>query len=400
MATELKVEDFLDYIKQSRSKGTYKEYKAGIKKFSEYYGKAPDKILKERSEDWTSSDLHQKRHFTRELEKFHKWLIEQGYAINSARTLCLGLRQLFRYYEMPLTYLSREVSRTVPTTKDFIPSIAQIRRMFKVADNLRDKLIISMGKDLGWRIGDFAKIKRENLPDLDQEPPILFEQITEKEKIIAKSFLSVETVELLKEYLPTIEHRENPFLYPSKGKGHYDEESINRNLRTLAEEAKVRIPQHKRLRFHAFRKRFLSECANLHIDINTAKVLVGKSVSESMLTYLSDVDHRQAFSRLYGRMRLTEKPITYKVESGDDLRKRVDRLERMINMIAAINPDAVRKADEWLESLNVGTFKADVELEDLTLSEKMALIDDLKARSQSEEYKKLIESNNNNHRNK
>ncbi|MCK5592575.1 hypothetical protein KAI31_00580, partial [Candidatus Bathyarchaeota archaeon] len=121
MATELKVEDFLDYIKQSRSKSTFKEYKAGIKKFSEYYGKAPDEILKERSEDWTSSDLHQKRRFTRELEKFHKWLIEKGYAINSARTFCLGLRQLFRFYEMPLTYLSREVSKTVPTTKDFIP---------------------------------------------------------------------------------------------------------------------------------------------------------------------------------------------------------------------------------------------------------------------------------------
>lgn len=91
--------------------------------------------------------------------------------------------------------------------------------------------------------------------------------------------------------------------------------------------------------------------------------------------------------------------MAYKVESDDDVRKRVDRLERMINMIAAINPDAVRKADELLESLDVRTFKADVKLEDLTLSEKMALIDDLKARSQSEEYKKLIESNNN-HKNR
>lgn len=322
-------------------------------------------------------------------------MIDQGYAINSARTLCLGLQQLFRFYEMPLTYLSREVSKTVPTTKDFIPTISQIRKMFKVADNLRDKLIISMGKDLGWRIGDFAKIKREDLPDLNQEPPILFGQITEKEKIIAKSFLSYETVELLTEYLPTIAHRSSPFLFPSNGKGHYDEESINRNLRLLAEKTKVRIPQHKRLRFHAFRKRFLSECANLHIDINTAKVLVGKSVSESMLTYLSVVDHRQAFIRLHERMRLTEKPMKHPSESDEDLRKRVDRLERMINMIAAINPYAVRKADELLESLNVGTFKADVNLHEMTYSEKMALIDDLKARSQSDEYKKLIESNNN-----
>lgn len=394
MATELKVENFLEYIKQSRSKGTYKGYKAGIKKFSEYYGKIPDEILRERSKDWESGDLHQKRHFTREVEKFHKWLIDKGYAINTARTLCLGIQQLFRFYEMPLTYLSREVSKTIPTTKDFIPTIAQIIRMFKVADNLRDKLIISMGKDLGWRIGDFAKIMREDLPELNQEPPILFEKITEKEKIIAKSFLSNETVELLKEYLLTIEHRRNPFLFPSNGKGHYDEESINRNLRMLAEKAKVRIPQHKRLRFHAFRKRFLSECANLHIDINTAKVLVGKSVSESMLTYLSDVDHRQAFIRLHERMRSTEKPMRQSSESDEDLRKRMDRLERMVNMIAAINPNVVRQADEMLKSLNLGTFKANVNLKEMTFSEKMVLIDDLKARSQSDEYKKLIQNNN------
>jgi len=64
MATELKVEDFLEYIKQSPSKGTYKEYKAGIKKFSGYYGKTPDETLKERSQDWTSGDLHQIRRFT------------------------------------------------------------------------------------------------------------------------------------------------------------------------------------------------------------------------------------------------------------------------------------------------------------------------------------------------
>ena len=81
---------------------------------------------------------------------------------------------------------------------------------------------------------------------------------------------------------------------------------INRTLRKLAEKANVHIPKHKRLRFHAFRKRFLSECANLHIDVNTAKILVGKDVEESMLAYLSEVEHREAFIRLHMRVRLTE----------------------------------------------------------------------------------------------
>jgi len=75
-----------------------------------------------------------------------------------------GTRQLFRYFEMPMTYVSKEISRTVPTTKDYIPTIAQLRKMFTVADTLRDKLFVSMGKDLGWRVGDFVKIRKDMLP--------------------------------------------------------------------------------------------------------------------------------------------------------------------------------------------------------------------------------------------
>ena len=48
MATKLKVEDFLKYIKQSRAKATHKEYKHGIEKFAEWFGKTPNEILEMR----------------------------------------------------------------------------------------------------------------------------------------------------------------------------------------------------------------------------------------------------------------------------------------------------------------------------------------------------------------
>ncbi|RLI43919.1 hypothetical protein DRO69_08545, partial [Candidatus Bathyarchaeota archaeon] len=216
MSTEMTVEYFLNYVKNTKSKNTYKEYKNGIKKFCEWFGKTPNEVLKMRKEDWVSGDLHRKKRFVRELEKFHKWLLEpnhtirgkpnQAYGINSARTYCLGIQQLFRFYEMPMTIpTGSEISRTVVTTKDFVPTPQQYREMFKVANNLRDKLIISMGKDLAWRIGDFAKIRKDMLPNLEQDAPIPFELITEKELVLAKSFLSQETVDLLKQYLPIVE---------------------------------------------------------------------------------------------------------------------------------------------------------------------------------------------------
>jgi hypothetical protein len=99
----MNVEDFLNDIKETKSKATFKEYKHGINKFAEWFNKTPNEILEMRKQDWVSTDLHQKKRFMRELERLHSYLIKQEYSINSARTLCLGIMQLFRFFEMPVT---------------------------------------------------------------------------------------------------------------------------------------------------------------------------------------------------------------------------------------------------------------------------------------------------------
>jgi len=95
-AMSMTVEDFLSYIKETKSKHTFKEYRIGIEKFSEWFGKSPNEILEMRKSDWVSGNLHRKKRFIREIEKYHKWLIEnQKYSINTARNYCLGILQLF-----------------------------------------------------------------------------------------------------------------------------------------------------------------------------------------------------------------------------------------------------------------------------------------------------------------
>jgi len=391
-AMSLTVEDFLSYVKETKSKHTFKEYRIGIEKFSKWFGKSANEILEMRKQDWVSGNLHRKKRFIREVEKYHKWLIEnQKYSINTARNYCLGILQLFRYYEMPITIpTGSDVSKTVISTKDFVPTPQQYREMYKVADSLRDKLIVSMGKDLGWRIGDFVKIQKDMLPDLEQDAPLSFELITEKEDVLAKSFLSQETVDLLKEYIETVKDNPNPYLFPSNHGKYIDTDTINNVLRTLAEKAKIKIPKRKRLRFHCFRKRYLSECANLHIDINTAKILVGKNVEKDMLTYLSEVEHREAFIKLHERLRLTDVPMRKTRETATELEKRVDRLERLLNIIAAMNPDLVRKADENLKNFGYTMTVT----KDMSLIEKLGLIDETQRKKQMEEYRKLLKNNN------
>ena len=394
----MKVEDFLNYLKESKSKATYKEYKHGIEKFAEWFQKTPNEIMELRTQDWASIDLHQKKRFVREIEKFHKSLIETGYSINSARTLCLGLMQLFRFYEMPVTIPSgSDVSKTVVSTKDFVPTPEQNREMFKVASDLRSKLIISLGKDLGWRIGDFVKIKKEQLPNLEEEAPLLLELITEKEDVIAKSFISAESVELLKEYLLTLP-KDNPYLFPSNKEHFIDPDTINRTLNGLAEKASIAIPKNKRLRFHNFRKRFLSTCANLSIDVNIAKLLVGKDVESSMLAYLSEIEHRTAFIKVYDVLKLTEIPMRKTRESATDLEKRLDDVERLLHGVIAVGgKEYIEKARE-LTNLETMPFETtEIEGEELlkAIGDRQLEAKRKLSKEQLQEYKRIIAENNN-----
>ena len=290
-----------------------------------------------------------------------------------------------------------DVSKTVVSTKDYVPTAQQYREMFKVAGDLRAKLIVSMGLNLGWRIGDLVKIQREQIPELGLEAPIAFDLITQKEDVIAKSFLSAETVELLKQYLPSLP-QDNPYLFPSTNGKQIDTDTINRILRSLAEKAKVKITKNKRLRFHCFRKRFLTTCADLGIDLNIAKLLCGKDVELSMLTYLSEVQHREAFIRIYRVLKLTEMPTRKTTKAQSELEREVEDLKRLVHgVIAIVGKDTVERARELAQIETMPYHSEEIEREDLIKVIGTKRLEGQKklSKEQLKEYRRIIEENNN-----
>ena len=279
-------------------------YKRGLDLFCEFYGKDVDTILLERKDDLTPRpnenfvDSRQRSsRYEKILEKYHAWLLKQDYKINTARTLCLGLMQLFRYYNMTITLRAGSpVSKTVVTTTDFILQPEHVRGMFHIAKDLRSKLLISLGNDFGWRISDVINIKRTELPNLEQEPPIEWIRITKKEKIVAKSCLSKTTVALLKEYLFSFPSK-NPYLFHSNTKNHISDGTVNARLRDLARDAGIELGN-MRLRWHCFRKMNISQAKNLGIDPDIIKLMVGKSVKKDILTYMTGIDVKSAFTKM------------------------------------------------------------------------------------------------------
>ncbi len=330
---ELSVQEFLDSVSNANTK---KEYRHGVKKFSEWYGKSAEEILELRKDDLTQKpeeNLIEYRNraarFEKEIEKFHSYLIEQGFTINTARNLTIGIRQLFRFYEMPIKLRSgSKIAKTVKTTKNFPLTIEHVRAMFKVGD-LRERVILSMATDLGLRIGDFLALRKSDLPPLDQEPPISFDVMTDKEDVIAHGFLSQETVDLLKVYLPTLEKKNgNAHLFPSNGESHISDEWMNRLLQRLAEKAQISM-NGKDLTFHCFRKMFLSAAIDSGIGLTAGKKLCGKAIAESDDTYLTTVHLRDKFLQLKRFLAIKEQP-RIEAEKIDSLKGAINSLQEQL----------------------------------------------------------------------
>lgn len=408
---------FLDYYRDARRKGTYKSYKRGLSLFEEYYGKSTDIALKERREDVASGDFTRNQRFVREVEKFHAWLLEKGYSINTARTMTLGIMQLFRFFGMPIALPPQsKASKTTMTTKTYIPSIEELRRMFQVAD-LRGRVILSMGLDLAWRINDFLKLRKTDVPDLEQETPIKFEGITQKEDVISSTFLSTETVELLKAYVPTLP-KENPYLFPSNGKHHLKDETVNNILKSLSKKAKIKIPENKRFTFHSIRKRFLSTCYNLNIDSDVAKLLVGKSIGKSMETYLGDVNLKNSFIEVREKqLSLSNGTIKSTMESKDkeieDLKQRLSAVQNVLYGLLGLNREQVEKLvtkqlkEEGFKAEGIGddgkpiTLKTEDYVKTLSNESLYQVFERSQKKQQTQEYDKLLEETNGfNHKSK
>lgn len=322
---EKEMQTFID----SKGKAIRRTYRRGLELFSEFYGKSVKEILEERKNDVTAKPNEslvdakfRADRFEKELEKYHTWLQqEKHYSLNTARAYCNGLIQLFNYFSMPINIRrGSPISQTVVSLGDFVLKPIHVRKMFHIAKDLRSKLIISLANDLGWRVGDFVHIKIKDLPNLEQESPIEFSKITQKKKVVSKTCLSRDTVELLKEYIWSFGLKDDSFVFWSNG-SHIAESTVNSRLRDLARESDIDL-HGKSLTFHCFRKMLLSEGKNVGVDPDILKLMVGKSVSKAMLTYMTGINVRKAFMKLQESTHINGAVLSKKKEEAFEVLKK------------------------------------------------------------------------------
>jgi integrase len=344
--------EFLQHIKSRKSKNTFILYKAGLNRFLEWYGKTAEEILAEAKEYFQSEQRQQKDFFKYKIEEFFKYMIDERHlSRNSARSLVGGICSFLDFYGYSVK-LDKDVTKVVETTQDFEANIDTYRRMFNVAD-LRERVVISLSLDLGFRVGDLLSIKIRELPDLEQEAPLAFQKMTGKEHEIAKTFLSAETAALLKDYIPTL-NKENEYLFQSNTTHHLDESSINYMLKELAAKAKIQIPEGQRIRYHCFRKIVYATMLNSNVPQDIAKYMIGKAVSASIKPYIEGYDRKTAFLSFRGKLALMNGhriELQNKDAQIAELNQRLHEQEILLKgLISAFGEEIFNKAQEALKA--------------------------------------------------
>jgi len=301
---EPEINEFLESIP---TKNTRKSYLRGLELFEEFSNRTVSKTIKMRRENLAGNDLKVRRQLEREVERFFVWLQEEKkLSQNTAYSACVAIKSLLSFYDMPLKLRRGVVNRAPTMPKDWIPSIDQLRLLYQIGD-LREKNIISMAKDVPLRIGDYLSIKKKDVQPLltseKLEQPTFTIQ-TRKTKTPMTCFLSQETLNLLKLYVPTL-RKNNPYLFQGRGMARANEDSINLALKNLVK--KANLDTHGlNVRFHMFRKLFISVGATMGLNTDILKALTGKTIKSDMQPYYQGVNLYEQWKKVNNHLQLTQ----------------------------------------------------------------------------------------------
>jgi len=257
--------------------------------FLEFTGLSGDQILESRKADKEYS-------WEKRVMEFKNWLITVKHlGEKTASTATAAVRGFFSYHRLTLQFRrseSAKLNQGEPKFEDYRFSREDLKKMCDVAD-LTEQYVITAGKSFGLRAGDFIKLRRGDLENLDRPVPISIGDLTtSKEKVKAYPFIDGDALPVIKLMIEKMD-REN-LKEPNERVLRYSHEiQLSRILQRVADKAGIKYGN-KRVRFHCLRK-FLIDRLSSHMSESKWKQIVGKKISDS--AYVSPEGLREDYNR-------------------------------------------------------------------------------------------------------
>ena len=187
--TELRQKMIRTMELKNLSHQTQRAYLAAVTGFTKFYNQSPDKMTKEKIEDYL---LHLKQN--------------KGNAPNSCYSVLTGLRFFYKYVtekEIPVTYSIRRTTRKLPQ----VLTMQEIWKIICSTNNLKHRLILMTTYSAGLRASETINLKPKNI---DSKAMLI--TVTGKGKKERYTLLSKRLLVELRSYYR--EYRPKTYLFP------------------------------------------------------------------------------------------------------------------------------------------------------------------------------------------
>jgi integrase len=305
----------------SKGDGTKQRYEKYFQEFLEFIGKNPDEVIVQRQQDLLNPDRKIQRRIESTFLGFLAKKRQDGYSIATQQVIFASIRSFFEIHYFPLImrkgdYPKGDSDGVKRATKE---AILRTLKNGNARNRVTTVPLILFIKDTGLRVSDVRRLNFGDIADqLESGATIIqINVITQKTKLLAKTFIGEEAIQALKDYIdarekgskdarnvePEILRKDSPLF---KSWQHGKVKRIPRcSLSSLIRQAFLNIGE-KRMSAHSLRKKLQTDLEKAGINSNWIDQILGHQLINSRDAYSlpTDEELREAYSKAYPLIRI------------------------------------------------------------------------------------------------
>jgi site-specific recombinase XerD len=273
------------------SDNTQRAYLADVTGIARFYNQSPDKLSKEKIEDYL---LYLKN--------------DKGNAPNSCYSVLTGLRFFYKYVtekEIPVTYSIRRTTRKLP----HVLTMEEIWKIICATNNLKHRLILMTTYSAGLRASETINLKAENIDSKRMLIKVKGKGDKERYTLLSKRLLP-ELRHYYKTYPP------KTYLFPSSYKHKKHQALSYESVRCIYENARKKAGVKNGVGIHTMRHSFATHLLEAGYDIRKIQVLMGHSRLSTTMIYLHV--SRTTLSKIPSPLDLINTEASAKEDRTDD----------------------------------------------------------------------------------
>jgi integrase len=305
----------------TKGDGTKQRYEEYFQDFLEFVGKNPDELIVQRQQDILNPDRKIQRRIESQFLAFLAKKKEDGYSVATQQVIFASIRSFFEIHYFPLImrrgdYPKGDSDGVKRATKE---AILKALKNKNARNRVTTLPLILFIKDTGLRVSDVRRLNYGDIADQLENGATLIQinVITQKTKLLAKTFIGEEAIQALKEYMearkqgskdarnvePEIITKDSS-LFKS-----WQNEKVKRiprgSLSSLIRQALLNIGE-KRLSAHSLRKKLQTDLEKAGINSNWIDQILGHQLINSRDAYSlpTDEELKEAYLKAYQFIRV------------------------------------------------------------------------------------------------